>query len=299
MKVLRKLREGLARTREGILRRMGMLRGAPDEEVLDALEEALLGADIGVDLAEELLERMRGRMGGEDIWDVLKQELMALAEVHAPPVRWDVRPHVVLVMGVNGTGKTTTIAKLAYRFREEGKRVLLAACDTFRAAAIEQLEVWAERVGADVVRHRPGADPAAVAYDALAAAQARGMDVVLVDTAGRMHTRANLMQELAKVVRVMGREVEGAPHERLLVLDATVGQNALSQARQFHDQIGLTGLVMTKLDGTAKGGSVLAVQGKLGVPVRWVGVGEGLEDLQPFDAREFVEALLGNGEELL
>jgi fused signal recognition particle receptor len=199
---------------------------------------------------------------------------------------------VVLVVGVNGSGKTTTIGKLAARFQAEERSVVLAAADTFRAAAIEQLGVWAERTGADIVRHEQGADPSAVVFDGMRAARARGVDVVLVDTAGRLHTRSPLMDELGKVRRTVGREIPGAPHEALLILDATTGQNALSQARAFTEAAGVTGVVVTKLDGTAKGGVVLAVSQELGIPVRWIGVGEGINDLRPFDPEEFVDGLL-------
>jgi fused signal recognition particle receptor len=208
-----------------------------------------------------------------------------------------VRPHVVLAVGVNGAGKTTTVGKLAVRYRDQGKRVLLAACDTFRAAAIDQLQVWADRAGAEMVRHQPGADAASVAFDAVAAATARDVDVVLIDTAGRLHTKVNLMEELKKIRRVLGGCLDGAPHETLLVLDATTGQNALAQARQFEADLGLSGLVLAKLDGTAKGGVVVAVADELGVPVRLVGLGEGPDDLIDFDPEAYVSALLEGPEE--
>jgi len=199
----------------------------------------------------------------------------------------------MMVVGVNGTGKTTTIGKLAQKYRDEGKKVLLAACDTFRAAAIEQLAIWADRAGADLVRHQMGADPASVAFDALSAAEARGMDVLIVDTAGRLHTKVNLMEELGKIHRVLGRRMDGAPHEVLLVLDATTGQNAIAQARQFDAMVHVTGIVLAKLDGTAKGGVVIGIRDALGIPVQWIGIGEKTEDLRRFEPREFVEALLG------
>lgn len=248
---------------------------------------------MGVRTAERLVEELRGRSG--DLRQGLRElllELLRPAErpLQIPPGR---RPFVVLVVGVNGSGKTTTLAKIAHLLRAEGHRVLVAAADTFRAAAIEQLEQLGRQVGYDLVRQAPGADPAAVAFDAARAARARGMDVLLVDTAGRLHTKFNLMEELKKVRRVLAREIEGAPHEVLLVLDATVGQNALAQARAFVGEVGVTGLAIAKLDGTAKGGAVIPIVQELGLPLRYVGVGEGLDDLQPFRAEQFVEALLG------
>jgi fused signal recognition particle receptor len=222
----------------------------------------------------------------------LKAEMVALLSAPAPAPR-DHRPWVVLLVGVNGVGKTTTIAKLAHRDRQQGAAPLLVAADTFRAAAVEQLEIWGERLGAAVVKQKTGADPAAVVFDGLAAAAARGADTVYVDTAGRLHTKVNLMEELKKIHRTAGKKIPGAPHEVLLILDATTGQNALNQARWFHEAVGVTGLVLTKMDGTAKGGVALAVVHETGIPLRYIGVGEGLEDLRPFDAEAFVEAILG------
>jgi fused signal recognition particle receptor len=268
-------------------------------EAWEALEELLLAADLGPSTVLELLEAVRsdktilkGAAPGV-VRDALAQGLLGrLAGAEAPlEVPEGVEPFVVLVVGVNGVGKTTTIAKLARGFQSEGRSVLLACADTFRAAASEQLEVWAERLGVDLVAGHPGADPASVAYDALEAARARGASLVLTDTAGRLHTQAPLMEELKKISRVMGKVVEGAPHEVLLVLDATTGQNATAQARLFGQALGVTGLVLTKLDGTAKGGVVVRIVEELGLPVRAIGVGEALEDLQPFRAEEFVEAL--------
>jgi fused signal recognition particle receptor len=267
----------------------------PVDVVLAELEEVLVAGDVGTTTAAMLVRRVRDRLGARAepaaIRAALAGEMEALlaAEPAAAPAA---RPWVVLVTGVNGVGKTTTVGKLAALHRAAGRRVLIIAADTFRAAAVEQLAVWAERTGADLVRHAAGAAPSAVAYDGIRAAIARDRDVVLVDTAGRLHTRENLMEELAKIRRILAREVAGAPHETLLVLDATTGQNAVAQARAFNAVVGATGIVLTKVDGTARGGVVLAVRHELGLPVRYLGVGEGAGDLRPFDAREFVAALL-------
>jgi len=284
----------LARTRQLFLERLG--GQAPDEASLEEMADSLIAADVGVHTAEQLVERLRKRRpkAPGDLRRELQEFLLEALQPAEQPLRIpDQRPFVILVVGVNGSGKTTTLAKIAHLMREEGKRVLVAAADTFRAAAIEQLEQLGRQVGYDLVRQAPGADPAAVAFDAARAARAREVDVLLVDTAGRLHTKFNLMEELKKVRRVLAREIEGAPHEVLLVLDATIGQNALVQARTFVKEVGVTGLAVTKLDGTAKGGAVVPIVRELGLPLRYVGVGEGLEDLQPFRATEFVEALLG------
>ena len=297
--MLQALREGLARTRQAAFGRIAQLLGATEitPALWEELEAALIQADVGVRVAQELLDRLRERVRregvtrAEDLRAMLKAELRALLK-DPPPLNLGRDPlEVVLVVGVNGSGKTTTVAKLAHRFRQQGRRVLLAAADTFRAAAGEQLEIWAERAGVPCIGGQPGADPGAVLFDALQAARARGYDLVLADTAGRLHTKYNLMQELQKVRRVAAKAVPGAPHEVWLVLDATTGQNALPQAREFHQAMGVTGLILTKLDGTAKGGAVFAIARELGLPVRFVGVGEGLEDLLPFDADAFVEEL--------
>jgi fused signal recognition particle receptor len=297
--MLQALREGLARTRQAAFGRIAQLLGATEitPALWEELEAALIQADVGVRVAQELLDRLRERVRregvtrAEDLRAMLKAELRALLK-DPPPLNLGRDPlEVVLVVGVNGSGKTTTVAKLAHRFRQQGRRVLLAAADTFRAAAGEQLEIWAERAGVPCIGGQPGADPGAVLFDALQAARARGYDLVLADTAGRLHTKYNLMQELQKVRRVAAKAVPGAPHEVWLVLDATTGQNALPQAREFHQAVGVTGLILTKLDGTAKGGAVFAIARELGLPVRFVGVGEGLEDLLPFDANAFVEEL--------
>jgi fused signal recognition particle receptor len=297
--MLQALREGLARTRQAAFGRIAQLLGATEitPALWEELEAALIQADVGVRVAQELLDRLRERVRregvtrAEDLRAMLKAELRALLK-DPPPLNLGRDPlEVVLVVGVNGSGKTTTVAKLAHRFRQQGRRVLLAAADTFRAAAGEQLEIWAERAGVPCIGGQPGADPGAVLFDALQAARARGYDLVLADTAGRLHTKYNLMQELQKVRRVAAKAVPGAPHEVWLVLDATTGQNALPQAREFHQAVGVTGLILTKLDGTAKGGAVFVIARELGLPVRFVGVGEGLEDLLPFDADAFVEEL--------
>ena len=268
-----------------------MVAATTSIDTLDALEELLIEADIGVSATTQLLAAVRDEAGNADLGAVVKRELLGLLEATAPAPITVARPRVVLVVGVNGTGKTTTVGRLARLLTLSGERPVICAADTFRAAAVEQLEVWAKRVEADFVRARPGADPAAVVFDAISAAKARGRDVVLVDTAGRLHTRANLMGELDKIRRVAGRAVDGAPHETLLVLDATVGQNGLAQARAFLESAGVTGVVLTKLDGTAKGGIAVAITAELGVPIRYVGVGEQLDDLVPFSAGEYVEAL--------
>jgi fused signal recognition particle receptor len=259
-------------------------------ETPEAIEEALIAADVGLPATERILSAVRAGRDGSFRDRVAGEVRRILADVK--PLSGDTtRPHVVLVVGVNGTGKTTTVGKLAYLNRAAGKSVVVCAADTFRAAAVEQLAVWTERAGVDLIRAQPGADPAAVTFDAVSSAKARGRDVVLVDTAGRLHTRANLMAELDKIRRVVAREVPGAPHEVLLVLDATVGQNGLVQAREFLAASGATGIVLTKLDGTAKGGVAIAIAHELKLPILYVGLGETLEDLAPFDADDYVDAL--------
>jgi fused signal recognition particle receptor len=306
MGVLSQLGLGLAKTREGLLgaiRRLLPGRRTITPELCEELEAALLSADVGAASVSVLMEAVRelvrqaGEADASAVRAVLKKVMMdrLRAGKQAEPVV--AGTHVVLLVGVNGVGKTTTAGKLAGQFAKAGKRVVLVAGDTFRAAAGEQLEVWGRRVGADVIRHQAGGDPAAVAYDGVVAALARKADIVLVDTAGRLHTKSNLMEELRKVKRTLGKAMPGAPHDVLLILDATVGQNGLAQARQFHEALGVTGVVLTKLDGTARGGIVLAIAGDLGLPVRYVGVGEGVEDLQAFDPEAFVEALLGESGE--
>jgi fused signal recognition particle receptor len=299
----RRFRERLGRSRAALSRGMSglLVRGADDDEAWEELEEALLAADVGVATSTELVERLRTRAraeraSGPALRELLRAELLEAVGTPDRSLALDLlteqqRPGIVLVVGVNGTGKTTTVGKLALALAEEGKQSVLAAADTFRAAATEQLTIWGDRVGAPVVRHQQGADPAAVAFDGLASARARGADVLLVDTAGRLHTKTNLMEELRKLRRVLERE-GGQVREVLLVLDATTGQNGLAQARQFTEAVGVTGVVLTKLDGTAKGGIVIAVQRDLGIPVKLVGLGEGPHDLAPFDPDAFVDALL-------
>jgi len=293
--------QGLARTRNAIFSRIASLLGATEvtPQVWEELEELLIQADVGVETTLALMERLRRRARDEAILradrlrDALNEELRALLPT-PPPLNLGGRPlDVILIVGVNGSGKTTSIAKLGYRYRQEGRKVLLAAADTFRAAAMDQLRIWGERAGCPVISGPEGGDPGAVVYDALQAARSRGMDMVIVDTAGRLHTRYNLMEELKKVRRVAARSVEGAPHETLLVLDATTGQNTLSQARHFLEAVEVTGVILAKLDSTARGGMVFAIARELGLPVRFVGVGEGLDDLAPFDPDAFIQGLWG------
>lgn len=270
-----------------------------DRSVLDALEEGLLGADVGAEMSLELMERLEARVKDERIrtMDQLSAALREETRILVPRMpaggidTASARPFVILVVGVNGTGKTTTIAKLAQRWKSEGKSVLLGAADTFRAAAIDQLETWADRVGVPIVKHRPGSDPGAVAHDAVNAAKARGVDVVLIDTAGRLHNKSHLMQELSKIRRVIEKELPGAPHETLLVIDGTTGQNGLSQAEAFLEAASVTGIIITKLDGTAKGGVVLSIMRRFSIPVKFVGVGEAADDLLPFDPEAYLDTL--------
>jgi fused signal recognition particle receptor len=297
----KKLIQGLSRTRDNLTSTLQAVVGSHevDEEALDELEANLLAADLGPELVAILVDELRDQAGrgtlqANDLRETLRVTLReALAGDAVPVTRTVAGPHVVLVVGVNGGGKTTTVGKLAARERESGRSVLIVAADTFRAAAIDQLECWAERAGAQLAKQREGADPAAVVFDALRAARARAIDTVIVDTAGRLHTKANLMAELGKLARVAAREVEGAPHEVLLIIDATTGQNGLSQAEEFTRSAHLTGVVLTKLDGTAKGGVALGIRRKLGVPIRYVGVGEAIDDLLAFEADLFLEGLIG------
>lgn len=296
-----RLRKGLGKTRGGFVSKVDRAlfgKKVVDEETLEELEEALVTADIGVNTALKLVEEVAERVSRRELTDpealrlhlrgriaeiLLEEEGHFELEGH--------KPHVVLVIGVNGVGKTTTIGKIAGQFTSRGHKVLLGAADTFRAAAIEQLSTWGERVGVKVVRHEHGSDPAAVVFDTLEAAKARGSDLVLIDTAGRLHTKVNLMEEMKKIRRVAGKAIEGAPHEIMLVLDATNGQNAIMQAKEFSDAVGVDSIALTKLDGTAKGGVIVGICDELEIPVKFIGIGEQLEDLRPFDAREFVEAL--------
>ena len=297
-----RLKSGLTKSRENWAQKIGAIlqNRQWDEESLDAMEENLIAADLGPKATQKLMDLLRRQSpgGAEDLAQEmssrLQQAMVELLQASTTPPKTlplSVRPWVIVFLGVNGVGKTTTIAKLAAQYRSAGKKVLLVAADTFRAAAIEQLEAWAKRVGVDVVKHRAGADPSAVVYDGIQAAKSRGIDVLLIDTAGRLHTKVHLIEELKKIRRVISREQPDAPHETLLVLDATTGQNGLQQARVFKEATDITGIVLTKLDGTAKGGVIVSIQEELGVPVRYVGVGEEVEDLQPFDASQFVRAL--------
>jgi len=300
--LLARFRERLTRTRDSLSASLdGLLAGRTqvDEALLEDLEEILITSDLGVAASQQLLDGLRQKIKrrnlteSQELKGALKESLLELIDVQAPPPALPAQgPEVILVVGVNGVGKTTTIGKIAHRRVQAGDKVMLAAGDTFRAAAGEQLEIWAERVGAEIVRHKSGADPSAVVYDALEAALARGIDLVLVDTAGRLQTKVNLMEELKKIKRVMAKLIPEAPHQTLLVLDATTGQNAISQARLFNEATPLTGLILTKLDGTAKGGIVAAVASELKRPVLFVGLGEAVDDLRPFDPEAFVEAIL-------
>jgi fused signal recognition particle receptor len=289
--VFSRLRDSLGKSRRALTEQIGVAAFDPDEEASwERLEEALIAADVGVPATAELVQRLEAR-GDAPLAEGLQEEI---ARMLGEPGRLELqaRPSVILVVGVNGTGKTTTIGKLAAKLSEHGRSVLVAAADTFRAAAEEQLEIWAQRAEADFVGSERGGDPAAVAFDAVAAAESRGRDVVVVDTAGRLHTQANLMEELAKVRRVLGQRLEGAPHETLLVIDATTGQNGLQQARLFGQAVDVSGIVLTKLDGSARGGVALAIAYELRLPVKLIGIGEQLDDLRPFDPDDFARALV-------
>ena len=292
-----RLREGMSKSREQIaaVTEDALQADAPiDEDLYDALLDAMILSDMGAACAEEALEKLRETVKAQKLHTAaqaktaLKEILVGMLEVEKPVLKW---PMVILIVGVNGVGKTTTIGKLASQLKAEGKNVLLCAGDTFRAAAAEQLGIWAERSGVDIVRHEEGSDPAAVVYDGICAAKARGSDVIIIDTAGRLHNKANLMNELSKIRRIIERELPEADVETLMVLDATTGQNGLLQAKQFLESSRLTGIVLTKLDGTAKGGIVFAIANELKLPVKYIGVGEGIDDLVPFDAKTFAEAL--------
>ncbi|HXG35030.1 MAG TPA: signal recognition particle-docking protein FtsY [Bryobacteraceae bacterium] len=299
--LLERLKAGVQKTRAGLVARLEeAIAGKKeiDAGLLEELEYALIAADVGVRTTSEILERIRQRAerrtlnDAQELRQLIREHLLeVLRAAERPAPRVSEPPAVVLVVGVNGSGKTTTIGKLAHLYKSEGRSVLLAAADTFRAAAIEQLEIWGQRTGSPVIRQKPGADPSAVLFDALQAARARGTDYVIVDTAGRLHTKSNLMAELEKMRRTASRVVPGAPHEVLLVMDATTGQNGLEQARRFTESSGVTGLVLTKLDGTAKGGIIVAIARELNLPIRYVGVGEQPEDLLPFDPEQFITSL--------
>lgn len=298
---MNRLREKLEKSRTNLVGNVKRALGRPlvDGEAFEALEEVLIGADVGVATTLQIIEEMRQAVKEQGIQDsealvaLLKDELKKLLAQGDHHIAWRAEsgPHVTLVAGVNGSGKTTTTGKLAAQLRADGHSVLMGAADTFRAAAIEQLAIWSERTGAGLIKHAEGADPASVAYDAADAAVARGVDNVLIDTAGRLHTKVNLMEELKKIQRVVRKRIPSAPHEVLLVMDATTGQNGLEQARQFTQALEVTGIILTKLDGTAKGGMVVAIQRELGIPIKMIGIGEGVDDLDAFDPDQFVEAL--------
>lgn len=295
------LKEGLFKTHEGLISKIDQLivgKKKIDEDLLAQLEEILITSDIGVKSTQELLDNLTAQVQRKEFEDAdllkknLQEQIFRILSGQEKPINVDAAcPFIIMVIGVNGTGKTTTIGKMAQKFKDQGKAVLLVAADTFRAAAIEQLEIWAQRVSCEVIKQKSGSDPSAVVFDALKAAKSRGSDVVLVDTAGRLHTKVNLMEELKKVKRIMEREFPGAPHEILLVLDATTGQNAIAQAKMFNQALGVTGIALTKLDGTAKGGILIAISEELKIPLRYIGIGEKVDDLREFNARDFVEAL--------
>jgi fused signal recognition particle receptor len=298
----KRLKEGLAKTHQAVTRRIEEITLGKREiskELLDNLEEILIASDLGVATVDVLMQKIKWRVERKDLQDadrltdVLKEGIYDILAAHEKPliISPDIKPYVILTVGVNGTGKTTTIAKMANIFKTGGHSVLLAAADTFRAAAIDQLEIWGERVGCRVIKHKHGADPSAVVFDALKSAQSKNIDIVIIDTAGRLHTQAPLMEEIKKIQRIISREMPGAPHETVLVLDATIGQNAIAQAKFFKDALNISGIVLTKLDGTAKGGVIVGISESLGIPVRFVGVGEKIDDLREFNARDFVDAL--------
>lgn len=303
---LKKIKNSIAKTRTQVFDRIGgsvKKHKKISEELLDEIEEILISGDVGVDTTLEIIDRLRYRVKKEKYEDpeqlffLLKEEILrVLPENPCPDGCREQRPHIILVVGVNGSGKTTSIAKLTHLLQQKGRKVLLAAADTFRAAAIEQLQEWARRLNVDVIRHQSGADPAAVVFDAVQAAKSRDVDVLIIDTAGRLHTRVNLMEELRKVRRTIRKAIPDAPHEVLLVLDATTGQNALNQARQFVETVGVTGIILAKLDGTAKGGAVIGITHQLKIPVNYVGLGEKIDDFEVFNAAEFVEGLFSGQE---
>ncbi|MDR3288392.1 MAG: signal recognition particle-docking protein FtsY [Peptococcaceae bacterium] len=299
------LKQGLSKTRQNFMDKVSQVltgREKIDEDLYDELEELLIRSDIGVKTATDLVAGLRREVKerkltqAEELREVLRELIAGILEKGNPPPLSAAGMQVILTVGVNGVGKTTTIGKLAHWFTRREQRVLLAAGDTFRAAAIDQLEIWGQRSGVEVIKQAEGADPAAVVYDAMQAAKSRQVDVLLIDTAGRLHNKVNLMEELRKIKKVIAREIPEAPHEVLLVLDATTGQNALQQAKLFQEVAGVTGIVLTKLDGTAKGGVVLGIQGETGIPVKWIGIGEGADDLRPFVAADFAAALFDGNE---
>ena len=296
-----KIKAGLSKTRQSLQNTLGGIFASfhgIDDDFYDELEESLILADLGVDTSVRAVEQLRERVNlehaktADEVRTMLREILAGMLEVGDTSLKMSTRPSVILVIGVNGVGKTTTIGKLAHQMKDEGRKVLLCAADTFRAAAADQLEIWAGRAGAQIVRQHEGADPASVVFDAISAAKARGSDVIICDTAGRLHNKQNLMNELGKISRIINRELPDADKEVLLVIDGTTGQNGLLQAKQFSEIAGVTGMVLTKLDGTAKGGIVIAVADSLQIPVKYIGVGEGIDDLMPFEAQEFVNALI-------
>ncbi len=302
----KKVKDGLSRTRSTLVERVTKAiskKAKIDDALIDEIEESLLSSDVGFDATERIISDIRARVKAEGYEDasvlksLLKEEISKYLAMPDGTQTSAGKPHVIMIVGVNGVGKTTTVGKLSYNFRNDGKRVLIAAADTFRAAANEQLKIWADRAGVEIVQQEPGTDPGAVAYDAVSAAKARDVDVVLIDTAGRLHTKTNLMEELKKVRRVVQKVIPEAPHEVFLVLDAVTGQNGLVQARQFLEAAGVTGIVLTKLDGTAKGGIVIAISQELKLPVKYIGVGEGIDDLQPFNRETFVDALFAESQD--
>lgn len=298
-----KLKKGLSKTHQGFIEKIDRLflgKKTIDQDLLDELEVLLYEADVGVKTATDLIEGVRQGLKRGDLQDpgrvksFIRQEILQILQSGEKPLLIDfvkMKPFVFMVVGVNGAGKTTTIGKIAHQYSSQGKKVLIGAADTFRAAAVEQLEIWANRVGADFIKQSKGSDPSAVAFDSIQAAKARNSDLVFIDTAGRLHTKVNLMEELKKVKRIIGRECPGAPHEILLVLDATTGQNAISQAKLFNEAVGVTGIALTKLDGTAKGGIIIGITEELKIPIRYIGVGEAIDDLKEFSATEFIQAL--------
>ncbi len=303
-----RLRLGLSKTQVGLFGKLDHIlsRKEIDENLWDDFEETLILADIGVGTTLKLRKEIQEEISKQSLKDpkaiksALREEcILILKEAEGKPIKIEAKPFVMMIAGVNGVGKTTTIGKIAYKFRNDGKSVMVAAADTFRAAAVEQLEIWAKRVGSEFLKAQHGADPGAVAFDALKATMARGTDILIIDTAGRLHTKSNLMDELKKINRVIGRELEGAPHETLLVLDATTGQNAIQQAKMFNEVIEISGIILTKLDGTAKGGVILAIADELNIPVKYIGIGESLGDLREFNAEEFVDALFMTREETI
>jgi len=300
--LFKRLKQGLSKTRSGLTGRLDRVflgKREIDEDLLDELEEILFTSDLGVNASQELIELVREGVArkslgsAEQLKAALQEKIIEFLDIEEPEVKTPNpgEPLVIMMIGVNGVGKTTTIGKVASLLKKEGKEVMLAAADTFRAAAAEQLTIWGDRVGVDVIRQNEGADPSAVVFDAVSAAISRKMDVLLIDTAGRLHTKVNLMDELDKIYRVAGKKLPGSPHQVWLVLDATTGQNAISQAEMFHKILGLDGIILTKLDGTAKGGIVVGISRQLGIPIKYIGIGEKIDDLRPFNAADFVEAI--------